>query len=252
MPVAKCWRVAQTKPLAADDARVLEIALAPSPVARGEIDQRGRALLVGAAEGRQHVDRVSRAPDQRRLDEVVAEDVAAERRPAREIRQAAMIGEGAGADDGVVAPVVAVAPHPGGQSRGDDRAGDAGGELLQAGEHRVAVDDERQALDDAAVRVRLHRRRETDDRVARHDAVGVEHQHVRVVAAPAGDEVGDVAGLAARVLAAPAIIDARVRQPLRASRRKPAPRRSRRWRRSCRRGRNSRTPSRGRCARRLR
>ena len=214
MPVTKCWRVAATKPLGADDARVLEIALAPSPVARREIDQRGRAFLVGAAEGRQHVDRISGAPDERRLDEVVAEDVAAERRPAREIRQAAMIGEGAGADDRVMAPVVAVAPHPGGEARGNDRAGDAGRELLQPGEHRVAVDDQRQALNDAAVRVRLHRRRQADDGLARHQAVGVEHQHVRIVAAPAGDEVGDVAGFAARVLAPPAIVDPRVRQAL--------------------------------------
>ena len=46
--------------------------------------------------------------------------------------------------------------------------------------------------------------------VAGHQAVGVEHEHVLVGAAPAGDEVGDVAGLAVVVLRPVAIIDARV------------------------------------------
>src|SRR5271165_2173077 len=103
---------------------MLQIALAPSPVASGEVDQRGRTFLEGPSEIRQHIDGVSGAADQRRLDEVVAEDVSAERGLAREVRQSAMIGEGARADDGVVTPIVAVAPHPGAEARGDDGAGD--------------------------------------------------------------------------------------------------------------------------------
>ena len=99
--------------MARQHARVLQIALAPAPVARRQVDQRGRALLERAAQRRQHVDRLAGAAHQRRLDEIVAEDVAAEGRPARQVRQAAMVGEGAGADDRVVAPVIAVAPHPG-------------------------------------------------------------------------------------------------------------------------------------------
>ena len=66
----------------ADDARVLEIALAPSPVAGRKIDERGRALFVGAAEVGQHVDRVAGAKHEPGLDEIVAEDVSAERRSA--------------------------------------------------------------------------------------------------------------------------------------------------------------------------
>ena len=201
--------------LGADDARVLQIALAPAAVARREIDQRGRALLVGAAERRQHVDRIAGAADQRRLDEIVAEDVAAERRLAGQVRQAAMVGEGARADDRVVAPVIAVAAHPGAAGpTAMTGPGDARRELLHAREHRVAVDDQRQALDDAGVGIGLHRRGEPDDRLAGHHAVGVEHQHVGVAAAPAGDEVGDIAGLAARVLAPAPIVDARFRQAL--------------------------------------
>ena len=140
---------------------------------------------------------------------------------ARQVRQSAMIGERARADDRVMAPVIALMSHPCAQARGDDRAGDPGGELLEAREHRVAVDDERQALDDAGVGVRLHRRRQAHDRVARHHAIGVEHDHMRVMAAPMGDEIGDVAGLAAQVLAPSPVIEARLRQP-RAHRQKRA------------------------------
>ena len=125
-----------------------------------------------------------------------------------------MVGEGAGADDRVVAPVVAVAPHPGRQAGGDHRAGDAGGELLQPREEGVAIDDQRHALDHAGVRVGLHRGGEPHDRRARNQAVGVEHQHVRIGGAPAGDEIGDVARLARGVLAPAAIVDALARQPL--------------------------------------
>jgi len=111
-----------------------------------------------------------------------------------------------------MAPVIALMSHPGAQASGDDWAGDPGGELLEAREHRVAVDDERQALDDAGVGVRLHRRRQAHDRFPRHQAIGVKHDHVRVMAAPMGDEIGDVAGLAAPVLAPSPIIEAGLRQ----------------------------------------
>ena len=139
-------------------ADVLQIALAPAPVARGQIDQRRRALLERAAERGQHVDGVAGPAHQRRFDEVVAEDMAAERRTSRQIRQAAMVGEGARADDRVVAPVIAVAPAPGGEAGRDDRAGDARRELLHPGEQRVAVDDQRQALNDSRIGIGLHRR----------------------------------------------------------------------------------------------
>ena len=194
---------------AEQDAAVLQIALAPTPVADGEIDQRRRAFLIGAADRRKHVDRVAGAAHQGGLDEVVAQDVAAPGRAPAQVRQAAMRGEGLGADDRVMAPVIAVAAHPFGKTHGDHRPIDARGELLNAREKRVAVDDERQRLDDAGVGIGLHRRGEADDRAPRHQAVGVEHDHMLIGAAPAADEFGDIARLAARVLLAPAIEDAR-------------------------------------------
>ena len=252
MPCARCCRVARVKPLGADDPRMLEIALAPSPVASREIDQRGRALFVGAAEVGQHVNSKARAPHQRRLDEIVAEDVAAERRLARQVRQSAMVGERARADDRVVAPVVAVPPHPRAQARAEHRAGHPGGELLQPREHGVAVDDERLALDDPGVGIRLHRRRQSDDRLAGHQTVGVEDDHMRIVAAPVNDEIGDVARFAGQSSCAAAGNRNGRAAVVRERRRKRAPRRSRHWRRWCRTAGRSRTRAPGPCVRRPR
>ena len=112
-----------------------------------------------------------------------------------------------------MAPVVALASHPCAQTRGDHWARYPGGELLQTREHRVAVDDERQALDDSGVGVLFHRRRQPHDRFAGHHTVGVEHDHMRVAPAPMADEIGDVAGFAAHILAAAPVIETRRRQP---------------------------------------
>ncbi len=141
-------------------AQVLQIALAPAAVARGEVDQRGRALLVTAAERRQHINGVAGAQHQRGLDKIMAENVAAEGRAPAQRWQAAMGGESLDADDRVVAPVIALASRPDGDAGGDDRTINAGGELLHAREQRVAIDDERQGLNDPGVGIVLHRRGE--------------------------------------------------------------------------------------------
>ena len=69
-------------------------------------------------------------------------------------------------------------------------------------------------LDDAGVGIGLHGGGESDDAGAGHQAVGIEHQHVVVGAAPAGHEIGDVAGLALEVLGAVPVIDPRQRPEL--------------------------------------
>ncbi len=94
MPVVKCCREARWKPAREHHPHMLQVALAPAPVARADVDQRGGALLEAAAEHRQHGHPIAGAPDQRRLDEVVAEDVPAERGLAPEVRQPAMRREG--------------------------------------------------------------------------------------------------------------------------------------------------------------
>jgi hypothetical protein len=69
-----------------DHGQVLKIALTPASVARREIEQRGGHLFVASAEHRQHVDAPTRPPHQRGLDEIVAEDVPAERLSSSELR----------------------------------------------------------------------------------------------------------------------------------------------------------------------
>ena len=54
---------------------MLQIALTPSPVARGEIQQRWRAFFVTAAERCRHVDGPTATSHERSLDEIMAEDV---------------------------------------------------------------------------------------------------------------------------------------------------------------------------------
>src|SRR6516165_11920375 len=123
---------------------MLQIALAPAPVARGKIDEGGRALFVTAAKVRQHIDSIARAADQGRLDEVMAEDQPAEWRTPFQGWQTAMVGEGPGANDRIMSPIIAVASHPGGNARRDDRPVNPGGELLDPREQSIAVDDQRQ------------------------------------------------------------------------------------------------------------
>ncbi len=188
------------QPRGADDARVLEIALRPAPVAHRHVDQRRRALLVRARQAMEHVHRPAGATDQGRLDEVVGKDVSTEGRLPGQVGQAAGIREGAGPDDRVVPPVVAVPTGPRGEAGRDHRTVDPGGELLEAGEQGVAVDDQRQRLDDAGIRVRLHGGGERHDRRSAHQTVGVQDEHVVVAAAPAGDEIADVACFAVMIL----------------------------------------------------
>ena len=125
--------------------------------------------------------------------------------------QAGSLGEGLPADDGVVAPVVAFGAAQPGEAAADHRPVDAARELLKAGEDRASVDEARDGLDEAGIGIGLHAADEVDDRLRLDQAVGVEHQQVIVGAAPAPAEIGDVAGLAADVAAAPAIEGARAR-----------------------------------------
>ena len=119
-----------------------------------------------------------------------------------------MLREGLDADDRVVPPVLAVAELPVVQAGREHGAVDAARELLQAREQRAAVHGRGGGLDHADARVALHQVDQTDERLAGHQAVGVEHDHVAVAPAPAPAEVGDVAALALQAHLAAAIEDA--------------------------------------------
>ena len=99
---------------------------------------------------------------------------------------------------------------PPGNAARDERPVDAAGELLDSRKQGVAVDQDRQRLDETGARILLHRRRQPHDRVAVHQTVGVKHQHGVVSAAKAHHPFRDVARLARDVLAAVAVVNASV------------------------------------------
>ena len=90
----------------------------------------------------------------------------------------------------------------------EQRAVDVRGELLDARVQRFAAGRVRTGLDDAGVVVGFHHAHERGEAVAAHHAVGIEHDHVFVVLAPAPAEIGDVAALALDAMPAQAIEDA--------------------------------------------
>ena len=186
--------------------QVLQAALAPAPVAAGVVHDVAGRLLVAPVRERQQVDVPAGAPHQRRLHEVVAQDGAAERRAARQHRQAAMRAERRDADDGVVAPVVGRVGLPPRLPRRQQRAVQAAGKLDETAEQRRPPRRQRHGLDQAGLRVHLHRAHQRQQRRAGHDAVGVEHHHAVVTRAPAPAEVGNVARLAAAVGGAAAVV----------------------------------------------
>src|SRR3984957_6164098 len=178
-----------------DEARMLEVALEPAPVALGEVDDRRRALLVVALDSRSEPDLPAGPSHQRRLDEVMAQDAPAEGPASRELGQGAVPDERRQADDGVVPPVVGLAQLPVVEPRRGYRAVEPARELLEARENGLPIRQERHALDDPDAVVALHQLHHAQDRLAGHDAVGIEDQHVPVQLAPPAAEVRDVAGL---------------------------------------------------------
>ena len=88
-------------------------------------------------------------------------------------------------------------------------AGHARRELQGAGEQRLAPGRHDMSLDQAGAWIGFHQRRQPHHGVAVQKAVGVEHDHEGVVGPARFDPLGDVAGLLAGVLGAPAVEQAR-------------------------------------------
>ena len=99
-------------------------------------------------------------------------------------------------------PVLGVAEQPEMQACGEHGAVEMVRELLHAGHEAVHVHGERRRLDHAHFGMQLHGLHHAHHGAAAHDAVGVEHDHVLVLRAPAAAEVGHVAALALGVVAA--------------------------------------------------
>src|ERR1700735_121440 len=133
----------EIQPRSADDLQVLKVALRPSAIADGDVDERGRSLLPRAAAIGRHAHLPSPAAYQRSLDEIMREHVPAERLAALELGKSAALGEGLHADDGIVSPVIAAVAGPRREAARDHRTVRAGGELLQPGEERARPDEAR-------------------------------------------------------------------------------------------------------------
>ena len=195
-----------------EQAAVLQVALRPTAFAGGHVQQGGRAALIAAAQVVIQPHLPARPAQRRRLDEIMAEDGAAEGRLARQAGQSAALGECGDADDGVVAPEIADIARPRSHPPRDQRAIDPARELRQPGKDRLAAHQHRHGLDQGELRVGLHPQRQFADGLAAHDAVGVQHHHLVIAPAPSADEFRDIAGLAVDVVFAPAIPDRQRRQ----------------------------------------
>ena len=192
---------------AADDLHVLQIALGPSAVANGDVDQRGRRFLPGAPAIGGHAHLPAPAAHQCGLDEIMRQHKAAEWLAALELRQAAILRERSNANNGVVPPVIAAVAGPCRQPAGDDRAVDAGCELLQPGKQGLRADELRRGLQDPERGVRTHRQHQALQSGRVDQAVGIEHDHVVVAGAPAADEFLEIAGFTGDIEPAPPIPD---------------------------------------------
>ena len=71
----------------------------------------------------------------------------AERLAALQVGQSRILRKCAHANDGVVSPIIAFGAVPPGDAGSDQRAVQPPGKLLQSGEQRLGVDDDRQRLD---------------------------------------------------------------------------------------------------------
>ena len=139
-------------------AKVLHIALRPAPFALYEVVQGGRQAFVAADQIGIHAHAPAGATHERGFDEVVREDVAGDGIAPAQNGQAAAFGKGAGADDGVVPPVVAVIALPGGHTTRDDAAVQCAGKLDGARQQAFAADQTRHGLQEAKSRIGVHAR----------------------------------------------------------------------------------------------
>src|SRR5712664_1678685 len=110
------------QPARREHGQMLKVALAPSPVAGCEIQQRWRAFFEAAAQSRHHSDGPSRSPHQRRFYKIVAENMPTKRFATLEVREACVLRKCAHANDRVVPPIVAFGAMPPRNACSDQRA----------------------------------------------------------------------------------------------------------------------------------
>ena len=148
IPVSKMKPRYPVQPARRQHRQMLQVALAPSPVARGEIQQATAGIPRSCR----------RAPAPCRIAQPPRRISAASTKswlricPPNGLRPGSsgrpgVLREGADADDGVVPPVVAFGAVPPGDAGGDQRPVEPPGELLQPRKQGSRIHDDRQRLD---------------------------------------------------------------------------------------------------------
>lgn len=99
-------------------------------------------------------------------------------------------------------PIITFGAVPPGDPGGDQRAIKSSGELLQSRKQRSCIDYDRQRLNKRDVGMLFHGGGEPHDRVARHQAVRVQDNHMIIAGPEPSNPVFDIAGLACGVLGA--------------------------------------------------
>ncbi len=102
-------------------------------------------------------------------------------------------------------PIVGFAQLPEVQAGCKERAIHPGRELLATRVQRVHTGRFRGRLNDPGVRVRFHQAHQVGQAIAGHHRVGVQYDHIAILAAPAAAEVIDVAAFTFHAAAAAAI-----------------------------------------------
>ena len=137
----------------------------------------------------------------------MAEDASSKRLPAGQRGKLTEFGKRFHADHRVVTPIAASAELPEIQTADEKRPIEPHRKLLEARENGNSADQLRRRLQDAEPRIRLHHLGHFHDVRAVHQAVGIQHQHALVAAAPGPHEIADVARLAVVVRLTAPVVD---------------------------------------------
>ena len=178
---------------------MLQISLAPAPVALQLIDERRRHLFIASREIIRQPDSPAGPAHQSGFHKIMAQYGAAQGRLAGKLRQPAILHKRVDADDGIVPEVLGVPELPEMKTGRQDGTVHMVGKLLQPGDKRFAVYRPGNRLQNPDIRPRLHGGDHSYNRFARHDAVGVEHNHIAVAAPPTAAKIGDVAAFALQI-----------------------------------------------------
>ena len=191
--------------LGEEDLDLLDIALRPAAVTRGEVNDGRRGFFVRPNNVARDLDPPTGAAQERGFNEIVAQDLAAQRLLARKVGQGGVRCKRRKSDDRVMAPEVSSPARPPGQAGAEQAAMYAQRQLLGPCRIGPRAHDDRQRLDQRRAWSRIHAVHQLENGFRRDEAVRVKFQHVLVTAAPALDEIVDVTLLLLRVLAAAAI-----------------------------------------------